>query len=291
MTATNESFALTTTAATFPVTVGGTAPVNLTVTGTGSPISFVANSTTALPLTYSCTATPSLSTAEIACNFSPANGQSVTAAGVTLNLVTMAPTSQLRPPLGPTAPHLLCPAAPRFVRSRFPGGIAYSRPAPAQPDCGSWLLHCVAGFLWRQWWWRQHHPDEPGYASRFLRGDHQRYYRSPQRWDGAQVLTADHSQRRAVRRKAKSAPHRRSAFSARYFFAAAPSSEVLKCRRPDKPCPPVQKGSHFAPCAPAPGRVPLVCSHWPRSRVGLPRPRPFPAARRIPITDKPIRKS
>jgi hypothetical protein len=24
---------------------------------------------------------------------------------------------------------------------------------------------------------------------------------------------------------------------------------------------------------------------WPRSRVGLPRPRPFPAARRIPITD------
>ena len=99
VTATNESFALTTTAATFPVTVGGTAPVNLTVTGTGSPTSFVANSTTALPLTYSCSATPSLSTAEIACNFSPANGQSVTAAGVTLNLVTMAPTSQLRPPL------------------------------------------------------------------------------------------------------------------------------------------------------------------------------------------------
>ena len=100
VTATNQSFALTTTAATFPVTVGGTAPVNLTVTGTGTPISFVANSATALPLTYSCTGTPSLVTALISCQWSPSNGQSVTAAGVTLNLVTTAPTSgQLRPPL------------------------------------------------------------------------------------------------------------------------------------------------------------------------------------------------
>jgi hypothetical protein len=38
-----------------------------------------------------------------------------------------------------------------------------------------------------------------------------------------------------------------------------------------------------APCAAASLRVPLTCSHWPRSHVGLPRPRPFPAARRIPI--------
>ncbi|MFZ0868179.1 MAG: protease pro-enzyme activation domain-containing protein [Candidatus Sulfotelmatobacter sp.] len=100
VTTTNQSFALTTTAATFPVTVGGTAPVNLTVTGTGTPISFVANSVTALPLTYTCSGTPSLATAEISCQFSPSNGQSVTAAGVTLNLVTTPPTSgQLRPPL------------------------------------------------------------------------------------------------------------------------------------------------------------------------------------------------
>ena len=55
--------------------------------------------------------------------------------------------------------------------------------------------------------------------------------------------------------------------------------------KPARPCPPVQKASYFAPCASAPGRVPLTCSHWPRSRVGLPRPRPFPAARRTPITD------
>src|SRR5260370_24654553 len=55
--------------------------------------------------------------------------------------------------------------------------------------------------------------------------------------------------------------------------------------KPYSNCPPVQKASDFAPCASAPGRVPLSCSHWPRSRVGLPRPRPFPAARRTPITD------
>src|SRR5205807_9073575 len=55
--------------------------------------------------------------------------------------------------------------------------------------------------------------------------------------------------------------------------------------KPDSNCPPVQKASYFAPCASAPGRVPLTRSHWPRSRVGLPRPRPFPAARRTPMTD------
>jgi subtilase family serine protease len=100
VTTTNQSFALTTTAATFPVTVGGTAPVNLTVTGTGTPISFVANNTTALPLTYTCSGTPSLTTALISCQWSPSNGQSVTAAGVTLNLVTTPPTTgQLRRPL------------------------------------------------------------------------------------------------------------------------------------------------------------------------------------------------
>jgi hypothetical protein len=100
VTTTNQSFALITTAATFPVTVGGTAPVNLTVTGTGTPISFVANNTTALPLTYTCSGTPSLATAEISCQWSPSNGQSVTAVGVTLNLVTTPPTTgQLRPPL------------------------------------------------------------------------------------------------------------------------------------------------------------------------------------------------
>jgi hypothetical protein len=99
--ATNESFTLTTTAATFMVAVGGTAPVPITVvsangfiTGSGT------GATTALPLTYTCSGSPTLSTAEISCQFSPTNGQSVSQTAVTLNLVTTAPTSQLRPPLG-----------------------------------------------------------------------------------------------------------------------------------------------------------------------------------------------
>jgi len=104
VTTTNQSFALTTNGATFPVTVGGTAPVSLTVTGTGTPLSFVTNNVTALPLTYSCSGQSSsgtsLALAQISCKWSPSNGQSVTASGVTLNLVTTPPTTgQLRPPL------------------------------------------------------------------------------------------------------------------------------------------------------------------------------------------------
>jgi hypothetical protein len=53
------------------------------------------NNTTALSLTYSCSAFSG--SAEIACNFTP---QSTNAAAVTLNLQTTAPTTQLRPPLG-----------------------------------------------------------------------------------------------------------------------------------------------------------------------------------------------
>ncbi len=102
VTQTNESFTLATTggAVTFPVTVGGMVGINLTVNGAGSPINFVNNSTTALPITYTCSGSPSLSTAEISCQWSPSNGQSVSATGVTLNLVTTAPTSRLLPPLG-----------------------------------------------------------------------------------------------------------------------------------------------------------------------------------------------
>src|SRR5579872_2970699 len=41
------------------------------------------------------------------------------------------------------------------------------------------------------------------------------------------------------------------------------------------------KPADFAPCAVAAGLVRSRRSHWPRSRVGLRRPRRFPAARRI----------
>jgi hypothetical protein len=100
VTATNQTLILTPRASTYPVSVGGTAPVMIAVTGTGSPISFVTNSTTALPLTYSCTGTPSLSTSEISCQL-PSNGQPTNLNAVTVSLVTTpVTTSQLRPPGG-----------------------------------------------------------------------------------------------------------------------------------------------------------------------------------------------
>jgi subtilase family serine protease len=102
VTATNESFTLTTSsgASTFPVTVGGTQPVSIKVNGTnGFIVGSGAGATTALQLTYTCTGSPTLSTAEIACQISPGNGQPTNATAVTVTLITTAPTSQLRSPL------------------------------------------------------------------------------------------------------------------------------------------------------------------------------------------------
>jgi hypothetical protein len=96
---TNQSFTLSpTNGVTIPVTIGGSATINLTLAGAGSPISFVTNSATALPLTYTCTGAPSLATAEISCQL-PNNGQPSSAAAVALTLVTTPPTAQLRRPL------------------------------------------------------------------------------------------------------------------------------------------------------------------------------------------------
>jgi hypothetical protein len=102
VTATTETFSISTNASTFQVSPGGTASVPITVssstgfiTGSGSAAA------TAVPVTYSCSGIPT--TAEIACNFTPGNGQSITQTAVTLNLVTTAATSQSRPPLGGTS--------------------------------------------------------------------------------------------------------------------------------------------------------------------------------------------
>jgi hypothetical protein len=101
VTATNQSFTLTTTASTFPVSVGGTATVNITVanpgTGGGSPLPFVGASTTALPLTYTCSAVPALAASEISCQIAPGNGQPTSATAVTISLVTTPVTTQLMP--------------------------------------------------------------------------------------------------------------------------------------------------------------------------------------------------
>ncbi|HVI08075.1 MAG TPA: protease pro-enzyme activation domain-containing protein, partial [Candidatus Binatia bacterium] len=102
--ATNESFTVcppggcAITPPTYAVTVGASATVNLAITGMGSPISFVTNSTTALNLTYTCTGSPSLTTSEITCQL-PNNGQPTNAASVSVTLVTTPATSELRRPL------------------------------------------------------------------------------------------------------------------------------------------------------------------------------------------------
>jgi subtilase family serine protease len=103
VTATTESFTLATSnsASSYPVTVGGSVQVGINVVSTSGFIVGTGTSpTTALPLTYSCTGTPSLSTAEIACQISPTNGQSVSATSVSVTLVTTPATSELRPPFG-----------------------------------------------------------------------------------------------------------------------------------------------------------------------------------------------
>jgi hypothetical protein len=95
VTATTENFTLASAnGATFAVPVGGTAAIQLAVTSTTGFVN--TSSTTALPLTYTCSGLPT--TAEITCQFTPSNGQSVTAAAVTLNLVTTPRTVELLRP-------------------------------------------------------------------------------------------------------------------------------------------------------------------------------------------------
>jgi subtilase family serine protease len=103
VTATTETFTLMTqnNATTFPVAVGGTAAVAVNVTSTtGFIVGSGSGATTALPVTYTCTGSPSLSTAEISCQISPGSGQPTNATAITVNLGTIAPTSQLRRPFG-----------------------------------------------------------------------------------------------------------------------------------------------------------------------------------------------
>jgi hypothetical protein len=94
---TTETFSLTSTAKTFPITVGGTAKIDVTVTSSTGFLTS-SNGTTVLPLTYSCAGIPP--TAEISCQIS-GNGQPTNADSVTVSLVTTAVTTKLqRPPLG-----------------------------------------------------------------------------------------------------------------------------------------------------------------------------------------------
>jgi subtilase family serine protease len=86
------NFTLTPTTGTFTVAPGVTAgPDTITVTSTSG---FVTNGQTAKPLTYSCSGLPS----EATCVFNPISPTS--SATVMVSITTMAPTAQLRAPLG-----------------------------------------------------------------------------------------------------------------------------------------------------------------------------------------------
>ena len=98
VTATNQAFTIASTnGSTFPVSVGGTAQVDISVTGTNGFINN-SNSTTALPITYTCAGIPT--TAEITCTFSPSLGQSISPTSLTLNLATQGVTGKMKPPGG-----------------------------------------------------------------------------------------------------------------------------------------------------------------------------------------------
>jgi hypothetical protein len=96
VTVVTPNITLTPSVATATVTRGSTATVGITVSSTTS--GFVTttggNTTTALPLTYSCSGLP----AESTCTFSPPSP--TTTASVTVAIKTTAPTGKLLPPLG-----------------------------------------------------------------------------------------------------------------------------------------------------------------------------------------------
>lgn len=99
ITATNETFSVAPTngTATYSIPAGATALVQLTVTGTNGFVNSSSN-TTALPVTYTClqSSIPS----EASCLFSPTGGSAVSGTSLTLSIMTAAPVSQLRSPLG-----------------------------------------------------------------------------------------------------------------------------------------------------------------------------------------------
>jgi hypothetical protein len=99
VTATTESYTLASTnGVTFSTAQGGSQAIDVVVASTtGFIVGSGTSATTALAITYTCSATPALAISEIACQVSPGNGQPTNATAVTVSLVTTAPTAQLKP--------------------------------------------------------------------------------------------------------------------------------------------------------------------------------------------------
>src|ERR1700722_885011 len=93
VTATTETFTIAPSTGSFSVTAGTAASVPIPVsTTTGFTITSGGSTTTAVPLTYSCSGLP----LEANCNFSPATTSSSTS--ITLSVTTTAPTARLQRP-------------------------------------------------------------------------------------------------------------------------------------------------------------------------------------------------
>lgn len=93
VTATTETFTIASTTGSFSVTAGTAASVPITVSSTtGFTSTSGGNTTTVLPLTYTCAGLP----LEANCNFSPAVTSSSTS--ITLSVTTTAPTARLERP-------------------------------------------------------------------------------------------------------------------------------------------------------------------------------------------------
>jgi hypothetical protein len=151
VTATTETFTLSAPSATYTVTVGGTASVPVTVNSiSGFIVGTGAGATTALPLTYTCSGSPTLSTAEISCQISPGSGQPTNATTVTVTLQTTAPTTQLRPPLGGSG-ILYALLLPGLFGVVFVAGCGYSRPRLFAPT-GLRLLGLIVVLAFSTLW-------------------------------------------------------------------------------------------------------------------------------------------
>jgi hypothetical protein len=94
VTSTTETFTIAPSTSSYSVVAGAAASVPITVSSTtGFTVTSAGNTTTVLPLTYTCSGLPT----EANCNFNPAITSSLTT--VTLSVTTTAASAQLRRPL------------------------------------------------------------------------------------------------------------------------------------------------------------------------------------------------
>jgi len=126
---------------------------------------------------------------------------------------------------------------------------------------------------------RAHESGGNGSGSRHLRGSSYGCRHLPRPPIGS--LNRGPAESPAVREKAALGLSKRNLSNSSRAILRLWAVQIRRRQRPPAVTSSCVKLVLFATCAVAGRRVPLACSYWPRSRVGLPRPRLFPAARRI----------